>query len=254
MSNYTHTVTKTGRVYYYRLSDDGKKTRIGEKDVPKSAIVKSAKKAKSRAVAAKKSPAFDLDTLNFLGALYHSYFGLHPEKHGGIEIEDTKEETLESLRKNKKKYGWNMYNNDGTRVIDVSDTWDTTVLPYSRAIKLAATTVPFATVTLKFREKDYWPRAWYNEPSKWWKDYTPHLKPYVLPYLNTRKYIHVDNKAKKVVVSAEKKGSPLTLDDILFATRALMHDDTRVVNDGYTILKQTTDEITLEPHIDNWST
>ncbi len=48
MSNYTHTVTKTGRVYYYRLSDDGKKTRIGEKDVPKSVIVKSEKRTYRR--------------------------------------------------------------------------------------------------------------------------------------------------------------------------------------------------------------
>jgi len=61
----------------------------------------------------------------------------------------------------------------------------------------------------------------------------------------------------QVTVSAADKGNDLTIDDILFATRALAMDDTRTVTEGYagyTVLEQRGDTLILEPDIDNFST
>lgn len=48
-------------------------------------------------------------------------------------------------------------------------------------------------------------------------------------------------------MSTAKKGSPLTIDDILFATRALMRDDTLVDK----IIQEDARTLVLEPDIDN---
>ena len=161
-----------------------------------------------------------IQILNLLGPIYHSYFGLHPEKDGYVEIEKDK------------------------------------LIPYSKVLESSNVVIPFSKIVLKY-SKDTWiekPDNWFNKPSKWWIDYNNHLKPYALPYLNTRKYIKIDKPFMQITVSEEKKGSKLTIDDVLFATRGLMADDTRIVDGGYKILKVTKDTLTIEPKIDNWST
>ena len=199
-----------------------------------------------------------IEHLNLLGPLYHSYFGLHPEEHGAIEIDrepDTEEE-VQKLMELKNKYKAEFWMNNKQISVPPEDSTVTVVIPYKNVLGISKQTVPYSKVIIKY-QKDTWsqkPGAWYNKPSRWWTSYMPYLKPYVLPYLNTRKYIHVDKPFVQVTVSAEKKGAPLTLDDILFATRALMLDDTRTVDSGYKILNETPTVLTLEPELDNWST
>lgn len=123
--------------------------------------------------------------------------------------------------------------------------------------RLAKMIIPFHTVVLKY-PKNYWREKrdteWYNEESTWWKNCKVNDK--LLPFLNSRSYIIVDDPYIQITISAEKKGSSLTIDDVLFATRALARDGTRTVADdeGYRVLCITTDILTLEPVMDNYST
>ena len=73
------------------------------------------------------------------------------------------------------------------------------------------------------------------------------------PDLSSRPYIHVIDPFMKVIIDAKEKGSLLTIDDILFATRALSLDATRSY-DRFRILNETLHTLSLEPEMDNWST
>ena len=46
----------------------------------------------------------------------------------------------------------------------------------------------------------------------------------------------------------------ITIDDILFATRALAWDSSRTIDSGYKILSVDENVLVLEPQMDNWST
>ena len=54
----------------------------------------------------------------------------------------------------------------------------------------------------------------------------------------------------KVTIDAREKGSPLTIDDILFATRALSINGGRTY-ESFKILDETLHTLTLEPLMDN---
>jgi len=117
----------------------------------------------------------------------------------------------------------------------------------------------YKTVILQY-PSDYWRRKrtdeWYNNPSTWWKPYDK-FKHKLLPYLNTRSYIKVNDSYMKITISAEDKGSELTIDDILFATRGLASDDTRCICESdtkYTILYDDNETLILQPNMDNFST
>jgi hypothetical protein len=165
-----------------------------------------------------------LSILNKLGPLYHSYFGLHPDEDGEHINYEQDDETI-------------IYN-------------------YKELINESLTEVPFDTIIIMYDESIWTekPYEWYNEPSKWWKGYLEYLKPFVLPYLNTCKYINIIDPFMKVSINKNDKGSPLTINDILFATRALMNDDCRSIDQGYKILKMSESTLVLVPEIDNWST
>lgn len=74
---------------------------------------------------------------------------------------------------------------------------------------------------------------------------------YRVPRLFTRKYITVDKPFWEISIDSNKKGSPITVDDVLFASRALMVDHTRTINGGYKVIQETNDILVLEPDIDN---
>ena len=78
----------------------------------------------------------------------------------------------------------------------------------------------------------------------------PFYRAFVLPTLSTRPYIHVIDPFMKVIIDAKEKGSPLTIDDILFATRALALDASRDY-DRFKLLNETFHTLTLEPEIYN---
>ncbi len=107
--------------------------------------------------------------------------------------------------------------------------------------------IPFNKVIVKYTSN-----TWYGKLKEWYnvknKDYT-----YILPRLNTRKYIKIIEKFMIIDIEALCKNAPITVDDIMFATRGLMVDDSRFI-DNFKILKIKKDTLTLEPEIDNFST
>jgi hypothetical protein len=71
--------------------------------------------------------------------------------------------------------------------------------------------------------------------------------------INSRKYISVSKTADEVTLDSFVKGSPLTCEDILFATRALCIDTSRSY-ESFSVLSDNKGVLTLEVVIDNWST
>lgn len=116
--------------------------------------------------------------------------------------------------------------------------------------ELADTTVPFKTVIVKYRKNEWFGQLTphWNSVSKWFGPRKTRL-----PFLSTRPWITVDEPFMQVTLSADKKGSLLTLDDILFATRVLAVDTTRTY-DKFKILSENETTLVLEPEMDNWST
>lgn len=98
-------------------------------------------------------------------------------------------------------------------------------------------TVPYKLVVIKFNDPTYWNTT----PTDEW--------------YQMKDYMSVVNKFMEVHVSAEKKGTDITLEDILYATRGLAKDDTRPMNNGpgYKILEEDDDKLVIEPDIDNIS-
>jgi len=191
--------------------------------------------------------------LNKFGPIYHTYFGLFDTEV--FPSTETKKD-IEFLRNVFLDGDKIIFDDSGLQVTKISDIhnnesyvilYDLDKVKYEYQFIL-----PFKTVILKY-EKDDWrgkPDEWYNRSSRWWKNNrSPHL-----PYLNTRPYIVVDSPFMHVTVSGDLKGEELTIDDVLFATRALALDDTRTINNGYKILLRTNDTLVLEPDMDNSST
>ena len=114
--------------------------------------------------------------------------------------------------------------------------------------------IEYNTVKIMFegRSRDYWFRMpdedWYNK-----HNFNPYNHGQRLPTLDTRPYIMVINRYMEVHISKQKKGSLITLDDILFASRALCMDHSRVI-DEYKFLSDNNSTLILVPMIDNFST
>jgi hypothetical protein len=176
--------------------------------------------------------------LTTLGKMYHTGFGFQ------WELEIYKDEENGELCKFIKDYA-------------IKEEDEMAIFNTDTVKRLAKMIIPFRTVVLKY-PKNYWiekcDTEWYNKESTWWKNCKVTNK--LLPFLNSRSYIIVNDPYMQISISAEKKGSSLTVDDILFATRGLAYDDTRTVADdeGYRVLCITEDTLTLEPVMDNYST
>lgn len=91
------------------------------------------------------------------------------------------------------------------------------------------------------------PVPWYELPERTTANGSRMLGP-----LSTRKYINVTDYYEEVVISRKEKGHKITLDDILFASRALCVGPDRS-SDKYTIIKDSKGVLTLLARIDNWS-
>lgn len=117
--------------------------------------------------------------------------------------------------------------------------------------KLAATILPYKQIKIVASGPwDELPKEWYNVEFGVSKDIDKQL-----PKINTKKYINIIKPFETVIVDSKIKGSDLTIDDVLFATRALAGDPWRSVGmeKGYKILEDTNDVLVLEETIDNWS-
>lgn len=106
---------------------------------------------------------------------------------------------------------------------------------------LARESLYFEKVIIK-KEQDisYDSEPWYYSPTE-----SP------IPSINTRNYIKVVKDFELVEIDSNIKGSKITFDDILFASRCFMIDGYRVV-DKYKILSLTDSVLELEPSVDNF--
>lgn len=109
--------------------------------------------------------------------------------------------------------------------------------------KEVSTLIPYKRVTIYGSGGSIKPTEWYNEKGYW----------IGLPLLKTRKYIKIIRKFEEVLVDSDIKGSSLTIEDILFSTRALMHRGDRNI-EGYRVVKEGKDDLFLSASIDNNST
>lgn len=185
---------------------------------------------------------YQLFLLNTLGRMYHTGFGLNDDSRY-LELYIDK------------------YNGDLCEFIEqyADDEDEDEGMAYFHDYilkRLTTMIIPFSIVIIKY-QRDAWyskPDEWYNKKSIWWKD--DKFQNRLLPFLNTRPYITVVEHAMQVSISVEKKGSSITIDDILFATRALAADDIRTVVEGtgYRIISINDNILTLEPNMDNFST
>jgi hypothetical protein len=116
----------------------------------------------------------------------------------------------------------------------------------------------FENVIIKFFED-----TWRGKPSMigggWFNKVDPAKKSLIeghcgyLPFLNTRKYIKIIDPFMKVEISSKKKGAPITIEDVLFASRALAMNGWRTIG-TFKILKNDGVNLVLEPQTDNYST
>lgn len=113
--------------------------------------------------------------------------------------------------------------------------------------ELAAREIPWPEVTLRLP-----PFSWQAKPPHWYN--LPPKKGDKLPRLCSRKYIKVVCPLEEVTILAKKKCVPLTVEDVLFASRALMADARRNIPDGFLLLAAEKDRLVLQPWIDNCST
>ena len=112
---------------------------------------------------------------------------------------------------------------------------------------LANTPIPDKDFIILKYTKNTWygsPRIWWNSMNKYAQKLSPFYRQFVLPDLSSRPYIHVIDPFMKVIIDAKEKGSLLTIDDILFATRALSLDATRSY-DRFRILNETLHTLSL---------
>lgn len=183
---------------------------------------------------------YQLFLLSTLGRMYHTGFGLRDnDRHLELYKDDYNTDLCEFIKE---------YADD--------EDYEIAYFHDYMLMKLTTMIIPFSTVIIKY-QRDTWyskPDEWYNRKSNWWKD--DKFQDRLLPFLNTKPYINVVKHVMEVEISAEKKGAAITIDDILFATRALAADDTRTVSDetGYRIISINDNILTLEPSMNNFST
>lgn len=195
----------------------------------------------------------DLSALNMLGQTYHSAFGY----------------TTDPILDDNEPYHWDMFSD----MFYVDEEEKYVVPTYPNLIKRTCEeyTLRHKLIVLRaFPKKcefDFTPltktnklcfygksdiaKYWYEFPSVTFttRDKTCTL----LPPLSSRSYIHVTDLFLEITINSEEKGSPITIDDVLFASRGLCWDDTRGIN-CFNVLSDNGSRLVLMPDIDNWST
>lgn len=174
-------------------------------------------------------PEYQVFLLSTLGTLYHSGDGFGTSDLSIYKNEDSPE--LSELIEN---YATDQDDEAG-------------FFPLETIELLACMIVPFKTVVLKYPTN-----YWRDKPTvEWYNDYKFGIKS-----LKLRPYITVDDPFMQVTISSDKKGWGISIDDILFATRAMASDDSRCLADeyGYRIIFKSDSKLILEPSMDNHST
>jgi hypothetical protein len=177
--------------------------------------------------------------LNLLGQCYHGYKGFD----NGNEIEyDKNDKFLMNVLET--KYEKKHYEIDLDEYI-IFETWFLE--------QEAKKEVVYDTVILKYPD-DYWTYGkpcLLDEPSEiyeWYGDF------------NSKPYIKINSMYEKITISSKLKGSSITIEDILFATRGMCLDGWRYVvsfneGGGYKLKERMGNNLlVLEPGLDNFST
>lgn len=107
----------------------------------------------------------------------------------------------------------------------------------------------FEKVIIKHDDPNYWeeiPDVWYTSSSEYYNTNSN-----VLP-VDSRKYIKIIKDFGLVEIDSNIKGSRITLDDVLFASRCFMRDGFRCVDKYKVIRVDNTSILEIEPCIDNY--
>jgi hypothetical protein len=134
---------------------------------------------------------------------------------------------------------------------------------YNQCIKRATKTIDIEKIIIKFSKNDWYGDLveWYNDNEKqkienerYSDEYKEHYKTYkLLDTINSRNYINIIKPFMEIHIDAKIKGSKITIEDVLFASRGLCIDHQRNIN-SFTEIKKTKKMLILEPDIDNFST
>ena len=92
---------------------------------------------------------------------------------------------------------------------------------------------------------------WLNTPDEWYEKTAGET--HALPPISSRPYIHIENKFKRVSLDSFEKRSRLTVEDVLFACRALCKDGTRDYDGGFDVINDQNGHLELQVDIDNFS-
>ena len=200
--------------------------------------------------------------LNLLGKTYHSAFGYEQDEHY-IKNDAISPLSLEHDMLSHEEY---------------SDEEDTTFvfINLKLAKKKAETTTfrhktiilridvvengsnwlekPHKTTSTWFRQDecnpDPSPKYWYEFPESTFKSKAnSKIHPLVGP-LSSRSYIHVTEEFEEIEIRSEEKGSPITIDDVLFASRGLCKNDTQSIDGGYNVISDNGSVLILKV---NWT-
>jgi hypothetical protein len=172
--------------------------------------------------------------LNLLGKIYSSGRGFVPE----IEKKDN--------------------------ILVIYDYCDDEYYDYNQCVKRSKKTIDIEKIIIKFSENTWYGDLveWYNntdeenkkmENGRYSDEYKEHYKTYkLLNAINSKNYISIIEPFMEIHIDAKIKGSKITIDDVLFATRGLCIDHQRNIN-SFTEIKKTKKMLILEPDIDNFS-
>lgn len=200
-----------------------------------------------------------IDLLTVLGNFYSTGIGFNffrkVKNNGRVIKNDWKNQVLDIVTN---EFFSGIMAEDQKSIMEKSYKYGFKIVPggltikYDNIIKLSQIPINFNTVIIKIYEDEDGSDVetdfpeWWNEPLENFPSGIP-----MLPYLSTRKYIEVTEPYMEVSISREVKRSLITLDDILFATRALSFDQERMY-DEFILISVDDDVLYLEVKIDNY--
>jgi hypothetical protein len=184
-----------------------------------------------------------VNLLNFLGQCYNAYDGF--DKNNNVKENLDDEFLMDILNTELSEEHYDILPDDYIRF----KIWFLE--------EQADTELVYDTVILKF-PADYWVNGkphLLSSPNKVYEWHNDNKDENL--NLRSRSYIKVNIKYEKITISAKEKGSPLTIEDVLFATKGMCLDGNRYVVDadqgGYKIKGRMGNSLfVLEPGIENY--
>lgn len=170
-----------------------------------------------------------VNLLNLLGQCYTPLFGFVGDNYIPEDLDD--EFLMDILNTEYEKEHYDVrFEGDDINII-IFKKW---FLEEKSKIEL-----PYESIILKF-PNDYWVNGkpyLLNKPDKIYEWYNDCTNPE--NNISSRDYITINTMYEKITISSKIKGSPITIEDILFATRGMCLDGSRDVVDmsegGYKI-------------------